>query len=86
MNIDIENLARAMGVPKDTFSDIVNLYNSSDLMAPASNVKYPINAKTTPKKDNRKSQNKSQKPPVEKDAVQFLDTGLGRSIGVVGII
>lgn len=67
-DVDIESLARALGVPKDTFSDLMSFQNQSVAM--------------TPPPPRRKPGNKERKilrtssTPVEKDAVQFIDKGV----------
>lgn len=67
-DVDIESLARALGVPKDTFSDLISFQNQSVLMTPPPPRRKPINKE---RKILRKANN-----PVEKDAVQFIDTGV----------
>jgi hypothetical protein len=63
--VDIESLARAMGVPKNTFSDLIG--NSSDYADPTTKRPVRIDSKKGPK---------GNRPPINKDAIQFMDSGL----------
>lgn len=65
-NVDIESLARSLGVPKDTFNDLMPIHNTTVVVSPP----------TRGPRGRAKTALRNSRPPVEKDAVQFIDTGV----------